>query len=138
MLLLDYWKTIPGFESHQASYSGKIRHRGKIVMKGRYNFTWVAEGEIKETDNGAGYLKAYLFEHGYENYEYVHILVALTFIPNPNNLPEVNHMNFVKSDNRACNLEWCTRKQNMEHASKMGRMKGRKNKNPPIQLSTEG
>ena len=136
MLLLEFWKTIPGFESHQASFSGKLRHRGKIVVKGRYNFIWITEGEINETDNGAGYLKAYLFEHGYSSYEYTHILVALTFIPNPNNLPEVNHLNYIKNDNGASNLEWCTRKQNMEHATKNGRLKGR-NKKSPVQLSTE-
>lgn len=47
----------------------------------------------------------------------VHRLVAETFIPNPHNLPEVNHINKVKSDNRVENLEWCDRYHQMEHAS---------------------
>lgn len=46
----------------------------------------------------------------------VHRLVALHFVPNPLNLPEVNHLDFNKSNNKASNLEWVTRKQNSQHA----------------------
>ena len=50
----------------------------------------------------------------------VHRLLAMTFIPNPNNLPEVNHIDGVKTNNNLENIEWVTHKQNMSHAFKIG------------------
>lgn len=50
----------------------------------------------------------------------VHRLVALTFIPNPDSLPEVNHRNGIKAENRKSNLEWSTTAQNAQHAFATG------------------
>lgn len=63
----------------------------------------------------------------------VHRLVAQAFLPNPHNLPEVNHLDCDRLNNRVENLEWCDRRRNMEHAGQMGRMRrdqrGEKNAN---------
>jgi hypothetical protein len=69
-------------------------------------------------DNGKGYKSFNTSINGVRKKYYVHRVVALLYIPNPKNLKEVNHKNGIKSDNRVENLEWCTRKENVQHAYK--------------------
>ena len=69
--------------------------------------------KLKISDNGRGYKKVVLYtEEGKMVNKYVHRLVAETFIDNPNNLSEVNHIDEDKSNNCVDNLEWCDRKYN--------------------------
>jgi hypothetical protein len=69
---------------------------------------------IKTSVNSRPYEYASL-RHPHKTYP-VHRLVALTFIPNPNNYPEINHKDLNKHNNKVSNLEWCTRRQNVTHA----------------------
>ena len=66
--------------------------------------------------NYKGYLRAYIYLNGMVKKEFVHRLVALAFLPNPNNLPQVNHIDFDKTNNCVDNLEWCTGEQNVQHS----------------------
>jgi hypothetical protein len=101
-----------------------------------------ADGNYKRFyDNGAGYLsyivgrKRNARGDWQPKLEYVHRLVAMYFIPNPDNLPQVNHKDCDKSNNIVDNLEWISRKANIDHAHAQGRMQKRYENGPVVVLS---
>ena len=78
----------------------------------------IHERVLKSAYNPKGYVKVSL---GKGNQKQVHRLVAQAFIPNPENKPNVNHINGITSDNRVENLEWCTQAENVNHAKETGK-----------------
>lgn len=103
---------MPGEEGrYEASNLGRIRSVPRVVLK--QGFKHPLRGVIlSPSDNGAGYLVTSL---GGGKKVYVHRVVAITFLVNPQNLKQVNHKNLDKGDNRICNLEWVTPLQNAIH-----------------------
>ena len=76
---------------------------------------------LKPQSNGKrGYLQVFLSFNDERKQRLVHRLVAEAFIPNPNNLPQVNHKDGDKTNNNVSNLEWCTRKENVQHGYDTG------------------
>lgn len=67
-----------------------------------------------------GYKMIKLCSNNTQKHLSVHRIIAETFIENLNNLPEVNHKNGIKTDNRVENLEWCTKRENIQHAHRVG------------------
>lgn len=94
-----------------------------------HNYVVFSNGEIWSNykndflvpqDNGVGYMKVVLRINGKSKNVYVHRLVAECFLPNPNGLKEVNHIDGNKRNNDVSNLEWCTGLENKGHAVKNG------------------
>lgn len=112
---MELWKDIPNFEGlYQANMNGEIRS----VNHFRKNKTngYEQKGKIlKFNKNQSGYYQVKLSKNGVAKTYRVNRLIALTFIENPLNKETVNHINGNKTDNRVENLEWATRKEQIEH-----------------------
>ena len=106
---MEEWRDIKGFEGkYMVSNLG-------IVKSLNYNNTG-KEGIMEPHDNGKGYLRVQLCKNGKGKWYRINRLVALAFIPNPDNLPEVNHIDKDKTNNKVENLEWCTTQYNVEYS----------------------
>ena len=105
----EIWRDIKGFEG---KYMVSNLGRAKSL---NYNNTG-KEGIMKPQDNGDGYLFVQLCKDGKVKNCRINRLVAMAFLPNPNNLPEVNHKDENTKNNRVDNLEWCTRQYNVDYS----------------------
>ena len=84
-----------------------------------------------------GYVAVSLYRNGKQKQYFLHRLLAQTYIPNPNNYPEVNHIDENKSNNDITNLEWCTHKYNSNYGTRLQRM-ATTNSVPVIQYDKSG
>lgn len=109
------WIDIPGFEGlYQASSCGKIK---RLPINNR------KERILQPHSNNNYYLIVGLRKGNNVLTRPVHRLVALAFIPNPENKPHINHKDLDKTNNRVDNLEWCTPKENSQHYAKSVKMR---------------
>ena len=120
MNCLEIWKTIDDVPNLKVSNFGRVISNGKLL-----------QGEKCKN----GYIRFHLSRNKWKTHLLAHRLVAEAFIPNPLNLPEVNHKDGDKSNNHVENLEWCTKGENMIHAYKMGLRNARGENNPASKLT---
>lgn len=117
----EIWKPVVGYEGYyEVSDLGEVRSLDRIIkhsLGGKKNKRGCL---MKQKTNRRGCKCIKLMKHGNYAHLLVHQLVAQSFIPNPENKPEVNHIHGIKSDNRASQLEWNTRLENNQHAFKTG------------------
>lgn len=101
----------------------KINYLGTIISVYSDGSVWNHRGGNSKRRFGditpKGYMKIIVRENGTMHTVYVHKLVAIAFIENPQNKPQVNHKNGIKTDNRPQNLEWCTNLENANHRAKV-------------------
>lgn len=108
-----------------AGYNGKYQ----ISTFGQFKQGEIIKEPVKVCQNKR-YLAVGLVDNKKQTMHYIHRLVARHFLPNPYNYKSVNHNNGNRYDNRLCNLEWCSQKQNIQHAIKIGTFKCQLNKDP--------
>lgn len=119
----EIWLPINGFEkSYEVSNQGRVKSLNRIVPKSCLTLETmnIKERILKPGIDKKGYLRIVLCSNGKMYTKKVHRLVAIHFIPNPDNLPEVNHIDTVKINNWVENLEWCTTQSNIAHAVSNG------------------
>lgn len=113
----EIWKDIEGFEGlYQISNMGRVKSLERTAWNGK-GYYKIPEKILEGADNGTGYLKVGLCKDGEVEQPLVHRLVAQAFLPNPDNLPEVNHKDKNTKNNCVDNLEWCTRQYNVEYSN---------------------
>ena len=124
----ELWKDIKGFEGlYQVSTWARVRSMDKLVV---YNngVKHFHKGKILNTHVTNGYLRVTLTNNCSQTKFFVHRLVAEAFIPNPDNLPCVNHKDEDKTNNYPCNLEYCTAKYNTNYGTAIKRRAEKRSK----------
>lgn len=103
---MEIWKDIEGYEGlYQVSNYGRVKSLNK--RKGRI---------LKPAKDKGGYLRVALHKQGTQKHYKIHRLVAQAFIPNPQNLPQVNHKDENPTNNTVQNLEWCDCQYNIDYS----------------------
>lgn len=107
----EEWKDVKGYEGiYQVSNLGRIKSLKNNKIR-------------KNVKDKIGYERIMLSKNNKIKLHYIHRLVAEAFIPNPNNLPQVNHKDEIKSNNIANNLEWCTQEYNNIYGNRIKTVK---------------
>ena len=123
-------RKIQGFENYEVDELGQVWSLPKKTRKGTRLIKALRHPKT-------GYMYLDLCKNGNVKKFTVHRLVALAYLPNPENKPQVNHINGDKTDNRLENLEWCTRSENQKHSIDIGLRSAKGVKNSQCKLTEQ-
>lgn len=124
--MIEEWRPVIGYEGlYEVSSYGRVRSLDKYDSMNRF-----LRGRILRLfTDGLGYLRAQLYSNSKRKSFLVHRLVAQAFIPNPDNLPQVNHIDENPSNDNVDNLEWCDGKYNVNYGTRIDRIRDIRLKN---------
>lgn len=100
------WKKIDGFDNYSISYDGRVRNDTTLYI-------------LKQHIGSHGYYMVNLWQNNKGHWKTIHRLIATAFVPNPENKPQINHIDGDKQNNNVSNLEWCTRSENQLHRTRV-------------------
>lgn len=119
----EIWKDIPNFIGiYQCSSFGRVKSLNRVIFD-KHGFLRKVSEKLLKPNLRFGYPTVSLSKPGALKRFFIHRLVAELFIPNPNNLPQVNHKDGSRDNYSIENLEWTTQQQNIIHAIKIGSFK---------------
>ena len=115
----EIWRDIDGYEGlYQISNLGRVKSLDRYIVS-RWGTPFCLKGKIRRLRKDKyGYMCLSLNKDGKIRYKTIHRLVAQAFIPNPNNLPQVNHKDEDKTNNCVENLEWCDGEYNLNYGNR--------------------
>ena len=127
---MEEWRSIPGYEGlYEVSSYGRVKSLEISYVRKDGRMYHKPEIILSPKNNGKGYFTICLYKNKTHKYYLIHRLVAQIFIPNPDNLPEVNHRDEDKTNNRVDNLEFCDHKYNVNYKGVLKRRSQRMKEN---------
>ena len=119
--MIEEWRSVDGYEGcYEVSSHGRVRSVIRQILSGNHYQT--ANGKMLKLKELGGYFVIGLKKHNVASTKSVHRLVAAAFIPNPNNLPQINHKDENPLNNHVDNLEWCSPKYNANYGTRNQRL----------------